>query len=500
MTDERDESGQSSTRASARTSDRDIGGQDRRSAPGHGRRWIALVFRGVVGLVALLIAVGVVAFAAAVRPEPEKQAIVEQAPLVRTTPVASAPVAREWTGYGTARAMDVAEVAAQVAARVEARPDAIEAGAPVAAGDLIVRLELIDFENRLEAARQLAEATRSELDGWDVENRRIGDQLALLQGELDIERRDYRRYVDALERGAGNTSEAERRQASVKRVEREFTSLAERSEMMPSRRAGVLARLAQQRAEVRLREQELARAEIRAPIGGYLQTVSVEEGELLSVGASVARIVDLSKIEVPLRIPVSAATSVSVGDGVRLSSDGEGSSTASSWEGRIERVAPEADASTRTLTVFVAVEQDPSGDRAAAGGSLLLPGQFVMGRVTAASRVTRLVVPRRAVDEEYVLIARPRDDGVSARAEARRVRVAHAIEGSLPEIDEAETQWLVLEVDSGLEAGDALIVSNLDALRDGSLVRLRAAGEARVRAVSDDAERKGASAGVGGGG
>lgn len=469
--------------------------QARERSPGAHGVWrrLAWVVRGVVGLAVLALAVGLIAVAAAVRPEPERQDIVERAPLVRVTPVGEARVARVWTGYGTARAMNTAEVAAQVSDRVVERPDGIEDGARVSSGDLIVRLDPVDFQARLESAERLVEGTQAELDGLEIEAERLAEQVALLESELELELRDLRRYSEALERGAGTVSEAERRQRLAKQVERTLSALRERRELLPSRRAALEARLLQQEADVRLRREDLARTEIRSPIDGFLQSVSVEEGELVSVGQTVARVVDLSRVEAPLRLPISASGAIARGDTVTLEADGADSTR---WTGEVDRIAPEADPSTRTVTVFAVVQQAPEeavgAGRAvdASGRRLLLPGQFVMGEVSSESAEPRLIVPRRAVDGDRVLVAGSAP-GVSAsaaaRATGRRVVVSHHIEGSFPLIDPAETQWAVL-VSSDLSAGDRVIVTNLDQLGEGALVRVASEGGAPVRPVAGETE------------
>ncbi|MEO0482516.1 MAG: HlyD family efflux transporter periplasmic adaptor subunit [Planctomycetota bacterium] len=452
-----------------------------------------------VGVVALLVAIGLVVVANMARPEPERKSVVEQAPLVRTVAVAVREAPRVWTGYGTARAMTSAEVSAQVSARVVERPAEIEDGARVNAGDLLARLEPIDFEQRLEAAKQLAAATQAELDGLGFERERLRERIELVEQELAIETADLSRYVDALERGAGNRAEAERRQNVVNRVSRERSSLLQQIEVWPTRQASAQARLLQLNADIRLREEELARTKIRSPISGYVQSIGVEVGELLAVGAPVARVVDLSLIEIPLRLPVSASGALAVGDRVDVMADGpmDGSpgNRGEGWTGVVERIAPESDAATRTLTVFALVRQDPS-----ARAGRLLPGRFVTARVESSESAPRLIAPRRAVDGDRVLVAADgaEGDGLGRRASSRRVVVSHQIEARFPEIDPDETQWAVFE-SADLEAGQRVIVSNLDQLNDGSLVRIESPALAGER-ENAEAEAQAKTGPVGRGG
>ncbi|MBZ0171189.1 MAG: HlyD family efflux transporter periplasmic adaptor subunit, partial [Phycisphaerales bacterium] len=220
--------------------------------------------------------------------------------------------------------------------------------------------------------------------------------------------------------------------------------------------------------------------EIRAPFAGVLQAVRLEVGEWARVGDTVARVVDLSRIEIPLRLPQTAAAGLAEGDAVILSIDGP---SVASWAGAVVRMAPESDASTRSLTVFAEVRQRPDDDPA----SLLRPGQFVMGAVVSSEAVNRMLVPRHSVDVDTVLVASPLGegdpeppDGASMPMVVRLagVNVTHHLEALYEEISRSETQWAVLSdrgVSAGraLHAGDLVLVSNLESLRPGDLVDVR---------------------------
>ncbi|XHC27270.1 HlyD family efflux transporter periplasmic adaptor subunit [Phycisphaerales bacterium ac7] len=109
-------------------------------------------------------------------------------------------------------------------------------------------------------------------------------------------------------------------QIEVDRLRRQRTSLEGEREALrqvlnaiPSRRAALQARIASQRAELALAEIDLARSVVRSPISGVIAEVFSDAGDLVSSGSPLARIVDLSTIEVPLQIPAAASRRVAVG-------------------------------------------------------------------------------------------------------------------------------------------------------------------------------------------
>lgn len=448
-------------------------------------RAVSIVVRVMVGAGVLLVGVGVLGLLVRTKEGPQRSEHGETAPLVRTTVAHRTLVPDVWQGYGTARAMQAVEIAAQVSARVVERPVGIEPGVPVRKGDVLVRLDPRDYANRAQSASQVVAATKADLERLDVDEAAWREQLAFADEQVAVEERELERTLAAAERGAAVESQIERRRAEIARMRREASQYRQQLEVVPSRRAALIAQLVNQEAAARIALDDLERATIRSPIDGVLQRVDPRPGELLGVGAPVARIIDLRRIEAPLRLPVSAAASVAVGDLADLIAD---SPAASRWDGRVVRIAPEADARTRTITVFVEVEQrvDYSADDPLAGaGALLLPGQFVIGRVYSGRAEPRVLVPRRALDSDRVMVVER--DGEGWRLRSRAVAPPRFIEAEFPALDPDETQWAVIP--TGLEDGERVVLTGRDELADGMAVRVDDADVAR--SAEGDAPRAG---------
>ncbi len=436
----------------------------------------SILLRILLGLAVLALGAGIVRALVVTRPEPPIRPVSTNSLLVGTVPATSMDIPRQWRGYGTARSMNAVDVAAEVAGRVVERPSAIEPGMPVEAGALLARLESTDYLARVRAAQEAIVQASADLDALDVDEASWEEQLRLVEEQVVIERRELQQALAALESGAATSSEIDRRTKALRILEAQASRTRQELGRVPASRQALQATLARLRAEAEVAEENLRRTTITSPIEGVLQRVDVEAGELLTPGSPVARIVDLSRVEVPLRIPSSALGDVAVGDGVSLRPDAP---STREWSGAISRIAPEADQATRTLTVFVEVRQDPGAFREGPAESpLLLPGEFVVGTIVGAPERGRTVVPRRAVQEGALFIAEAGGQGVWI---ARRVPVDvlfHA-GGEFPRIDPIERQWAVLE--TSLPEGVPVIVTNLDDLTDGAFVEQRARATAEER-------------------
>lgn len=425
---------------------------------------LSVLVRALLGVLVLAVAIGFAAVLVKTKPQPARQA--RETPVLAVRAVTLSPVdaPRVWDGYGSARAMNVAEVAAEVSARVVSRPASIEPGMRVSRGDVILELDARDFESRLRSAEARADALSAQIDGIETQEGRLREQAALIAQEVAIQQRELDRSLEARDRGAANTSETELRLIALRRAEREFALLSQQLENIPFQRAQLEAQRDEQRSQATIARNDLGRALVRSPIDGILQRVDYREGDMVPPNAPVARVIDLSRIEVPLRAPVSAAVELRVGDDANLRSE---AALSRQWKGDIARIAPEADAQSRSVTLFVEVVQDPLADPT----TLLRPGQFVGAAITSSTRSPRLIVPRRAVDGDRVFVGveDPEAPG-TYRVESRVIRVLYHLEGSYPVLDPVETQWAAIEGE--VSAGQIVIASNLDELLPGQRVRV----------------------------
>ncbi len=441
------------------------------------RRWnrlIPLVVRTLIGVGLLVAAVIVFALLRATRPHAERHPVEVRIPNVRTIEVVAQEVNSSWPAHGMLRAMHKADVAAQVAARVVTRPDAIEDGARVRAGQVIVQLEETDYALRVQSSEDRLRALDAQLAQLDVEESALDEQVALAEDEVRLSQAELDRARTAVAEGGGIQADIDRAMAALQRARREVSALRQRLTAIAPRRAQIEAQKRGEERTLELARQDLARTRIVSPIDGFIQQVLVDEGEFVAVGQQVARIVALDRLEVPLEVPVSAARAIRVGDTATLSAD---SAALSTFEGRVARIAPEASPQTRSMIVFVEVEQELDADRAFIQtvdekSSILLPGQYVTGRVHSRERERRVVVPRRAIVDDRVFVAKTihGEGGEILVAAHRPIVVSEHITGSFPDIDPEETQWAV--VGEGLNEGDRVIVSNLDELSDGMAIRL----------------------------
>lgn len=199
-------------------------------------------------------------------------------------------------------------------------------------------------------------------------------------------------------------------------------------------------------AQVALARQALEKSVIRAPQAGIVAERAVQPGQHVGLNARLFSIVDLSELEFAATVPVSQVGAIRIGQNVQLTAEGSEAQAL----GRVERIAPTAETSTRMIPVYIRVKNT---DLALKGG------MSAQGEVSLAEAPATLTLPREALRREgkqiTVLVA---NNGVVEQ---------RIIETGL----EDETRGRV-EIKSGLKAGEIVILARVANLQPGQAITL----------------------------
>lgn len=194
-----------------------------------------------------------------------------------------------------------------------------------------------------------------------------------------------------------------------------------------------------------------SRTTLRAPLTGTLASLArnpdgtvVADGQRVEPGFVVASVMRLDNVTAQLSVPSGKALRLATGQAVRLRHYGYDERV---FAGRVQRVAPVIDPLTRSVRVEVALP-NPEG--------WLRPGMFVRAELVVERRDQVLVLPRAALLERgnrpvaFVL--------EGSRVVQRELRLGLGTER-------------VVEVRTGLKAGEQVVVRGHETLSDGSQVR-----------------------------
>jgi RND family efflux transporter MFP subunit len=226
-------------------------------------------------------------------------------------------------------------------------------------------------------------------------------------------------------------------------------AIAER-DIDQSRRASIAAQAALEDANSRLASAEKAyrSTTVTAPFGGVVSERPVSSGDVVQPGSALFTVVDPSSMRLEASVPAEQLASIRIGVPVNFTVSGY---PGRQFVGRITRINPTADPTTRQVRIYVSIPNE---------GRALVGGLFANGRMSTATK-TGLVVPQSAVDVRGSIpsVLRVRQ----GRAEKVPVQIGLTDKTS-------ET----IEVLSGLQPGDTLLLGAAQGITPGTLIRISA--------------------------
>jgi RND family efflux transporter MFP subunit len=393
--------------------------------------------------------------------KPERIEVAERITAVRVMQAPKLAVVPRVIGYGHIQAgqewQAVTEVSGQI---VEINPH-FKKGGLLAKGDMLVR---IDPAKRLTARRQSTAdvnnllAQLRELEQTEKDTRQ---SLVVEQKSLELFRKDYERMRHLMASGTIARSEMESTERQLLTQENKVQSYRSTLNGIPAQKQALLANIAASRSRLEEAEIDLGKTYIRAPFDCRITEVSVEKGQAVTSGQTIARADSIGLSEAVAQMPMymfryvvpRGGNPIAQGETLDtetfqrfLSLDAlvriELGSDTITWKGHVARMNDSIDPATRTIGVYVAVED--SYIKAEPGKRPpLLPNMYCEVELRGKPIAPAVTIPRSALhgDTVYVMNA-------DNRLELRKVSV-----------DFPQGHIAVLR--AGLEEGEQVVLTDV---------------------------------------
>ncbi|WPV64716.1 efflux RND transporter periplasmic adaptor subunit [Chitinophaga sp. LS1] len=188
---------------------------------------------------------------------------------------------------------------------------------------------------------------------------------------------------------------------------------------------------------------KLADAAIKAPTSGIISAKPVEQGVFVNAGTEIATIVNLNKAKVQVNLTEAEVYKVTNGQKVKITADVY---PGKEFSGTISFISPQAD---QTHNYLVEIMTDNATQ------SILRSGTFVYADFSRKTQEQFLVIPREALTESVK----------NASVYVVKNNVVHQ------QIIQTGTEMGgLMQVISGLQAGDSVVTSGQINLKDGTPV------------------------------
>ncbi len=371
-------------------------------------------------------------------------------PLVETARVLPQSFTETIVGYGSAQARQSTELTAQVAGEIVQIEQGVDNGSPLAAQQIFLRIDERRHSQAVEQRQGAVDAVAAQIRQIPVRQNNLIRLLAIAEHELEVNRDEETRLATLFEQDLASKKEFDFARLAYQRSLRQQTGFQNDLDLLEFELLRLEALKHEQLANLEIARLDLEHCNIISPFDGFIDELFVEMGERVQVGASIATVVDPIHIEVPIELPMSAYARVQVGAVVAFASD---AMPDVAWEGRVERIAPLANEQSRTFRGYVVVDNREQS-------TPLVAGYFLRAAVAGPALVDALLVPRGAIVDSHVFVAksRPEHSG-EATASRRRIKVLRFL-GDLALLE------------SGLSGGESVILTNLDSIEPDDIVRL----------------------------
>ena len=352
---------------------------------------------------------------------------------VSTATAVERPITRFIRVTGTLAAEEQADVAAETQGRVVATP--VERGTRVAMGAELIRIAPAEASAQAAEAEANAAQIESRLaiqDGAVFEVDRV-PEVANARASLTLAQGDYDRAKMLFDKKLLSQAEFDQRSAQAEVARRQF-DIARNSAVQQYQA------LLGARARVSLARKALADTVVRAPFTGVVAERLVSVGDYVTRGTKVVSVMRTTPMRLQLTVPQQFSVEVGVGRAVSLEVDSVPGKT---FTGQVRYVSPALQTDSRTLIVE-AVVANPDGS--------LRPGSFATAQIEQGGDTPGVLAPAAAVrtvsgTARVFVVA-------GGRAEERLVTTGQPV-GDL------------VEITSGLKAGEQVVISNVAQIVDG---------------------------------
>lgn len=403
------------------------------------------------------------------RKAPEQESVSERARAVRVITAPEIAVVPRAVGYGSVQPGQVWEAVAEVSGKVVSINPNLERGAILPSGAELLRID--GSEYKLARDRSAAKVRRilANLRELDQRERNVRRSLEVEESSLALSRRELDRKKRLQESGTISKSEFEQEEKSVLSQRNAVQNYRSTLELIPSERQALTADLESARSDLETARLDLEKTVIRAPFECRIAQVNVEISQFAQAGQVVVVADSIGQSEVPAQVPVAAfrnllgnmngspiaggidmealRKAIGLDAVVRLTFGGK----PVEWQARFSRIAEQVDPKTRTVGVYVVVD-NPYLQASPGKRPPLVKNMYCEVELRGRKRPARVVVPRSAVREGVVHVA-----DADNRLQSRQVVVEYVQGG-------------IAALASGVEAGERVIVSDVVPAIDGMLL------------------------------
>ncbi len=316
-------------------------------------------------------------------------------------------------------------------------------------GDLVETGQLlVEIDNREAAAQeQKAQSALNEsqqaLDGVEKAAAAAQQAEVAASARYSLAKSDFDRIRQLAEQNATSRQKLDEAEAQFKGASASLQEATETARSYLSKKAEVMARIEQARAEIENMRAGLSFTKLTSPLTGIITRKSVEVGDLAAPGVPLLEVEDRQNYRLEALVDEGQIHRMHTGDKVAVMIDALGQQRI---DGSVTQIVPSAEQNSRTFVVKIDLPANEG----------LRSGMFGRAEFTAGEKEV-LAVPAAAV------VTRGQLTGVYAVGGDNVARWRLITVG--------KRQDAVVEVLSGLREGEEIVTDHLEQIGDGTPIQ-----------------------------
>lgn len=372
----------------------------------------------------------------------------ESLPVVKTWKVANSQSATIANGKITAS--EEIQVVSKVSGK--AASVTVKEGSLVKQGDVLVKLEAMDYQQQINQAQAAVAGAQAKLRDTQAGTRsqqlqQLSSALEQAKASLKVSESNYNRMKALSDSGALSQAELEKTSLDLEKAR---TGLEQAQAQYDLAKAGptsdavaaLQAEVSRMNSNLELAKNNYQNTVIQAPIAGIVAKRSIDPGEMAAAGSPLLVLVKMDEVKVEASVPQEQINNFKVGSTVDVK---VGSLDGKLLKGTVEFVSPISDANSSSFPIKVKVNNQDGLLRAGMVAEIVLQEEASQG----------IKVPTSAVlekDSKHYIYTVDKD-------------VVHQVEVS---VGNASGDWTT--VAAGVKENDQVVLNPTDTLAEGSKV------------------------------
>ncbi|WP_022851506.1 efflux RND transporter periplasmic adaptor subunit [Limisalsivibrio acetivorans] len=301
-------------------------------------------------------------------------------------------------------------------------------------GDLLVSIKSTELEEKKRFAESAVQEAESGFNQAEIGLRMAEGQLKQAESNFELAKKTYDRYSNLIKNDSVSKQEFDQVESKYEQAKEQVNIVRENVSLAKEKMQQL--RLKKQQAEAMLAEVQayLSYTEIRAPFNGVVLEKLLDTGNLAAPGNPILKIGN-NEMVVYAFLNESLINDISVGSRAEITVDSLNFTCSST----VLQISPDIDAATRNFKVKLS------------GHERFVPGMYA--KVSIATGEDSIVtVPENALVQRGQLSVVFVEENM--KADMRIVKTGRNFEG-------------VIEILSGVKAGESIVVQNAEALKTG---------------------------------